>query len=213
MGYYWSIWWYTYIVSGNSLVPSCKTPLPESILTKTSDAILRDLATMSLAPRLISEYYWVVWQAFLIESDGWLSILWSSILGLSSQCLKLNFSLSHPENLISYLIHYRLTCPGANFIGKAPKSKFYSPGVTGRPLILHTPHMSSYVFLQSINQSNPVLLKERVRIPRTRRAGGAAMLWGRLPLDGVGSCRLFFTDDLHDNLSWVPASSCTKLLI
>ena len=50
------------------------------------------------------------------------------------------------------------------------------------------------------------LLKERVRIPRTRRAGGAAMLWRRLPLDGVGSCRLFFTDDLHDNLSWVPAS-------
>ena len=32
------------------------------------------------------------------------------------------------------------------------------------------------------------------------------MLWGRLPLDGVGSCRLFFTDDLHNNLSWVPAS-------
>ena len=65
----------------------------------------------------------------------------------------------------------------------------------------------SYQWLgQSINQSNPVLLKERVRIPRTRRAGGAAMLWGRLPLDGVGSCRLFFTDDLHDNLSWVPAS-------
>ena len=60
--------------------------------------------------------------------------------------------------------------------------------------------------IQSINQSNPVLLKERVRIPRTRRAGGAAMLWRRLPLDGVGSCRLFFTDDLHDNLSWVPAS-------
>ena len=29
---------------------------------------------------------------------------------------------------------------------------------------------------QSINQSNPVLLKERVRIPSTRRAGGAAML-------------------------------------
>ena len=59
---------------------------------------------------------------------------------------------------------------------------------------------------QSINQSNPVLLKERVRIPRTRHAGGAAMLWGVLPLDGVGSCRLFFTDDLHDTLSWVPAS-------
>ena len=31
-------------------------------------------------------------------------------------------------------------------------------------------------------------------------------LWGVLPLDGVGSCRLFFTDDLHDTLSWVPAS-------
>ena len=59
---------------------------------------------------------------------------------------------------------------------------------------------------QSMNQSNPVLLKERVRIPRTRHAGGAAMLWGSLPLDGVGYCRLFFTDDLHDNLSWVPAS-------
>ena len=58
----------------------------------------------------------------------------------------------------------------------------------------------------SINQSNPVLLKERVRIPRTRRVGGAAMLWGAFPLDGVGSCRLFFTDDLHDTLSWVPAS-------
>ena len=29
---------------------------------------------------------------------------------------------------------------------------------------------------QSINQLNPVLLKERVRIPRTRRAGGTAML-------------------------------------
>ena len=66
--------------------------------------------------------------------------------------------------------------------------------------------MSALTINQSINQSNPVLLKERVRIPRTRRAGGAAMLWGRLPLDGVGSCRLFFTDDLHDNLSWVPAS-------
>ena len=66
--------------------------------------------------------------------------------------------------------------------------------------------ISMHYFLQSINQSNPVLLKERVRIPRTRRAGGAAMLWRRLPLDGVGSCRLFFTDDLHDNLSWVPAS-------
>ena len=38
---------------------------------------------------------------------------------------------------------------------------------------------------QSINQSNPVLLKEGVRIPRTRHAGGAAMLWGALPLDGA----------------------------
>ena len=42
--------------------------------------------------------------------------------------------------------------------------------------------------------------------PQNALAGGAAMLWGRLPLDRVGSCRLFFTDDLHDNLSWVPAS-------
>ena len=33
------------------------------------------------------------------------------------------------------------------------------------------------------------------------------MLWEALPLDGVGSCRLFFTDDLHDTLSWVPASN------
>ena len=33
------------------------------------------------------------------------------------------------------------------------------------------------------------------------------MLWGALPLDGVGSCWLFFTDDLHDILSWVPASN------
>ena len=80
----------------------------------------------------------------------------------------------------------------------------------------HVQHTPEYIMavstinatngIQSINQSNPVLLKERVRIPRTRRAGGAAMLWRRLPLDGVGSCRLFFTDDLHDNLSWVPAS-------
>ena len=60
-----------------------------------------------------------------------------------------------------------------------------------------------YIF---INQSNPVLLKERVHIPWTRRDGGTAMLWGALPLDGVGSCRLFFTDDLHDTLSWVLAS-------
>ena len=59
---------------------------------------------------------------------------------------------------------------------------------------------------QSINQSNPLLLKERVRIPRTRRAGGAAMLWGAPSFDGVGSCQLFFTDDLHNTLSRVPAS-------
>ena len=58
----------------------------------------------------------------------------------------------------------------------------------------------------SVNQINSVLLKEQVRIPRTCRAGGTAMLWGVLPLDVVGSCRLFFTDDLQDTLSWVPAS-------
>ena len=76
--------------------------------------------------------------------------------------------------------------------------------LSSRPLLRDKFQVISQVI--SINQSNPVLLKERVRIPRTCRAGGAAMLWGRLPLDGVGSCRLFFTDDLHDNLSWVPAS-------
>ena len=58
----------------------------------------------------------------------------------------------------------------------------------------------------TINQSNPVLLKERVHIPRKCCAGGAAMLWGALSFDRVGSCRLLFTDDLHDTLSWVPAS-------
>ena len=71
---------------------------------------------------------------------------------------------------------------------------------------LKTVMVQAFEILQSINQSNPVLLNERVRIPRTRCAGGAAMLWGALPFDGVGSCRLFFTDDLHDTLSWVPAS-------
>ena len=58
------------------------------------------------------------------ESDGWLLI---SVL------------LSCPEILIGYLILYKLTCPGANFTGKAPKLKFYSSGVTGKRLILHTP--------------------------------------------------------------------------
>ena len=76
---------------------------------------------------------------------GLLSISWSSIIGLPSQILKLNFWLSRPENLISYLIHYMLTRPGANFTGKMPKPKFYSPGVTGRPSLLHTPQLSSYV--------------------------------------------------------------------
>ena len=52
------------------------------------------------------------------------------------------------------------------------------------------------------NQSNPVLLKERVRIPRTRRAGGAAMLWGALPLD-VRRGRLLLTV-LH---RWSPRHS------
>ena len=70
----------------------------------------------------------------------------------------------------------------------------------------HNWRVDKMVSHQSINQSNPVLLKEQVHIPRTRRAVGAAMLWGALPLDGVGSCRLFFRNDLHDTLSWVPAS-------
>ena len=39
-----------------------------------------------------------------------------------------------------------------------------------------TDNKNSSTAYQSINQSNPVLLKERVRIPRTRRARGAAML-------------------------------------
>ena len=68
------------------------------------------------------------------------------------------------------------------------------------------PHNWDYEMTNQSNQSNPVLLKEPVRIPRTRRAGGAAMLWGALPLGGVGSCRLFSTDDLQDTLSQVPAS-------
>ena len=87
-------------------------------------------------------------QAFLIESDGWLPISWSSVLGLPSQLSKLIFSLSHIGNQISYLILYiyRLTCPGTNFTGKALKPKF-SRGMTGRPLILHKPCMLHYVFL------------------------------------------------------------------
>ena len=83
----------------------------------------------------------------LIQSDGWLPISGSSILGLPSKFLKQNFPLGCPKNLISYLIRYKLTCPRANFTGKAPKLKFYSSGVTRQPLILHTPHASSYVFL------------------------------------------------------------------
>ena len=59
-------------------------------IDQISDAILRDLATISLAPRMISEQCWVVWQAFLIEY-GWLQISWSSILGPLSQFLRLNF--------------------------------------------------------------------------------------------------------------------------
>ena len=40
---YWSIWW-AHIVSDNglALVPSCKKPLPESVLSKISDAIFHD---------------------------------------------------------------------------------------------------------------------------------------------------------------------------
>ena len=85
-------------------------------------------------------------QAFWMESDVRLPISWSSILGLPSQFLKLNFSLSHPENLISYIIHYRLTCPGANFTGKAPKPKFYSPGVTGRPYTCLACRVMSFLY-------------------------------------------------------------------
>ena len=93
-----------------------------------------------LIPRL--QKCWVVWQAFCQFHD-----LGSTIMDLPSQLLKLFFLLSRPVNLISYLIHYMLTCPGANFTGKMSKPKFYSPRVIGRPLILHTPQLSSYVFL------------------------------------------------------------------
>ena len=66
-------------------------------------------------------------------------------LGLN--VLNQNFSLSCSENLTVFLIHYKLTCPGANFTAKVPKLKFHSSGVTGRPQILHMPHAASYVFL------------------------------------------------------------------
>ena len=58
---------------------------------------------MSLAPRLISEKCWVVWQAFLIESDGWLPILWSSILDLSAQFFKTKFFTQSPRKF-NYLL-------------------------------------------------------------------------------------------------------------
>ena len=70
---------------------------------------------------------------------GVLSISWSSTIGLPSQLLKLKFWISRPENVISYLIHNMLTCPRTNFTGKMPKPKFYSPRVTWRPSIFHTP--------------------------------------------------------------------------
>ena len=85
-------------------------------------------------------------------------------------------------------------------------SSIYNTSAVSVWINIYIIYIYIYIYQSIFNQSNPVLLKERVRIPRTRRAGGAAMLWRRLPLDGVGSCRLFFTDDLHDNLSWVPAS-------
>ena len=53
-------------------------------------------------------------------------------------------------------------------------------------LTLRSPHpqgdcgRQGHIYPTSINQSNPVLLKERVRIPSTRRAGGTALLWGAL---------------------------------
>ena len=63
-----------------------------------------------------------------------------------------NFLILYPWPLLPVIktIFFSLSCPENLFCGKAPKLKFYSPGVTGRPLILHTPHMFSYVFLVSI---------------------------------------------------------------
>ena len=45
--------------------------------------------------------------------------------------------------------HYLNLCwpRSQTLTGKALKLKYHSSGVTGRPLILHTPHTSSYVFL------------------------------------------------------------------
>ena len=58
------------------------------------------------------------------------------------------------------------------------------------------------LYLVSINKSKPVFLfiLERVRILRTGRAGGLAMLKGALRLR-VGSSRQFLTEDLHASLS------------
>jgi len=63
------------------------------------------------------------------------------------------------------------------------------------------------IIYQSINQSKPVFLfiLERVRIPRTGRAGGLAVLKGALLLR-VGSSRQFLTEDLHASLSRVNSS-------
>ena len=65
------------------------------------------------------------------------------------------FTLSHRK---CYSINYKsLFAQGQILLKKTPKPQFNSPGVTGRSLILHTPHTSNYVFLvlsscYSINQ-------------------------------------------------------------
>ena len=63
----------------------------------------------------------------LLESDGWLPILWSSILGLPSQFL-IFFHSGHPENLISYLIHYRLIAQGQILLAKHLSPNFIHQG-------------------------------------------------------------------------------------
>ena len=63
--------------------------------------------------------------------------------------------------------------------------------------IIHTIHGLLFNVGKSCN--GPVLEKQHC-------SKTIHMLWGALPLDGVGSCRLFFTDDLRDTLSWVPPS-------
>ena len=132
-------------------MPSCKKSLPESVLTKISDAILRDIGHNEFRANADFRIVLGSLTGLLVDRIRWVTAKFLDLVSLASppSFFKQIFSLSCPENSISYLIHYiyKLTCTGENFADKAPKFKLYSSGVTGRPLILHTPHTSSYVFL------------------------------------------------------------------